>query len=108
MKETDNTPRSLLTPVIYFMACMVAALILLVAAFVSWLGEMVGSEAVALLMVGVAFLLLSWLVYSLSARHSIDYINERLDTIYGVAYAVRQGYRGVVSLLKTFGAELFH
>ena len=85
----------MLASIILYIATIITAIVLFVAALVAWLSEYVESRALAAFIVGLLFLLLSRLIYFLSARRAIEDINERLTTISDVAYAARKGY-GVI------------
>ena len=85
----------MLASIILYIATIITAIVLFVAALVAWLSEYVESRALAALIVGLLFLLLSRLIYFVSARKAIEDINERLTTISDVAYAARKGY-GVI------------
>lgn len=91
----------MLASIILYIATIIAAIVLLVTALVSWLAEFVSSRAFAALIVGVLFLLLSRLIYFLAARRAIEEIKERLTTVSEVAYAARRGYGLVVKFLES-------
>lgn len=91
----------MLASIILYIATIITAIVLFVAALVAWLSEYVESRALAALIVGLLFLLLSRLIYFLSARRAIEDINERLTTISDVAYAARKGYGIVVRFFES-------
>ena len=91
----------MLASIILYIATIITAIVLFVAAVVAWLSEYVESRALAALIVGLLFLLLSRLIYFLSARKAIEDINERLTTISDVAYAARKGYGIVVRFIES-------
>ena len=95
-------PRRVLSPIIAYLACAITALVLFVAALISWLAEYVYSEACAALIVGLAFAILSMLIYFVSARRSIEHLKEHIETIYDVAFAVRAGYRKIAGFISSF------
>ena len=92
----------MLASIILYIATIITAIVLFVAALVAWLSEYVESRALAALIVGLLFLLLSRLVYILSARRAIEDINERLTTISDVAYAARKGYGVIIRFCESF------
>lgn len=100
--ENSKTPppRRVLTPIIAYIACGVTALVLFVTSLVSWLSRHVCSGACAALMVGGAFLVLSLIIYVVSARRSIEHLKEHIETIYDVALTARTGYRKVMDFLN--------
>ena len=91
----------MLVSIILYIAAIITSVILFVAALVAWLSEYVESRALAALIVGLLFLLLSRLIYFMSARKAIEDINERLTTISDVAYAARKGYGIVVRFFES-------
>lgn len=94
-------PRRLLAPIILCLACGLTALVLFVASLVSWLAEYVYSEACAALIVGLAFAILSFVIYFVAARRSIEHFKEHIETIYDVAFTARAGYRRVVDFISS-------
>ena len=96
-------PRRVLSPIIAYLACVVTALVLFVAALISWLAEYLYSEACAALIVGLAFAILSFVISFVSARRSVEHLKEHIETIYDVAFAARAGYRRI----STFISSLF-
>ena len=91
----------MLASIILYIATIITAIVLFVAALVAWLSEYVESRALAALIVGLLFLLLSRLIYFLSARKAIENINERLTTISDVAYAARKGYGVIMRFIES-------
>ena len=91
----------MLVSIIVYIAAIITSVILFVAALVAWLSEYVESRALAALIVGLLFLLLSRLIYFLSARKAIENINERLTTISDVAYAARKGYGVIMRFVES-------
>jgi hypothetical protein len=82
------------------------AIILLVAALIMWLSELIGSATFSTLIVGGLFTFVAWLIYVLSIKRCIDYIRDRLDTIYDVAFAVRNGYNVALRFFNSFLGEI--
>ena len=100
----DEKPRSpgIITPFVLFSLTAVAAVILLLTSAVIWLGGILDSISFAALIVGGGFLIVSGLIYLLAVRPALESINERLETIYNVSYAIRYGYRAVHRYLLSF------
>jgi hypothetical protein len=96
-----SPPRRVLTPIILYLACGLTALILFVASLVSWLAEYLLCEACAALVVGLAFAMLSLVIYFIFARRSIEHLKEHIETIYDVAFTARAGYRRVVNFISS-------
>ena len=92
----------MLVSIILYIAAIITSIVLFVAALVAWLSEYVESRGLAAFIVGLLFLLLSRLIYFLSARRAIEDINERLSTISDVAYAARKGYGVIMRFAESF------
>ena len=101
MDDNRAQIKVLLAPLIYFVLTAVVAMIMLVVALMMWLSEMIGSVSIASLIVGGLFAFVAWLIYVLSVRRSIEYVNDRLNTIYDVAFAVRNGYKVALQYLSS-------
>lgn len=91
----------MLVSIVFFIIAAVAAVVLFVAALVIWLAELLDSGALAAVIVGAAFALTAWIIYSVSVRQSIRYIYDRMETVYEVAYAVRNWYKLVIRFLRS-------
>ena len=100
--EKKIDPRGIMAPLVYFAITAFAAAAMLIIALVVWLAETLESATVATLIVGGFFSFVAWLIYVLAVRRSIDYIRDRLDTIYDVAFAARNAYRIASHLAHSF------
>lgn len=107
MRDINPSPRKVFAPIILYLTTAIIALVLMVVALVIWVAEILGSGSLSALSIGAVFLLLAAIVYFASARKSIEYIRDRLDTIYDVAYAARRGYRATIDILRSFFSNLF-
>lgn len=96
----------MLTSIVIFIITAMAAIVLFVAALVMWLAELLGSGALSAVIVGALFALIAWIVYTVSVRRSIEYINDRMETVYEVAYSVRNGYKTLMKLLRSLLIDL--
>lgn len=106
MEENKPQPHAVLAPLLYFAMTAVMAIILLVAALVMWLSELIGSAKWATLIVGGGFAFVAWLIYVLAVKRCIDYIRDRLDTVYDVAYSIRNGYKVALRFFSSFLGEV--
>ena len=97
-------PRRVLSPIIACLACIAIALMLFVAALISWLAEYLDSVASAALIVGLAFAIFSIIIYFISARRSIEHLKEHIETIYDVAFTARAGYRRIANFITSLFA----
>lgn len=95
--------KQMLLPLLSFAAVIVVIVILLMTALVIWLTELIGSASLAALCLAGVFMLVAWLIYVVWTRPVVDYINEKLDTIYDVAFAARNGYE----VVRSFALKLF-
>ena len=106
MDDNKLTPGPVLTPLLCFVLTSIMAIILLVAALIMWLGELIGSATFSTLIVGGLFTFVAWLIYVLSIKRCIEYVRDRLDTIYEVAFAVRNGYNVALRFFSSFLGEI--
>jgi uncharacterized membrane protein YgaE (UPF0421/DUF939 family) len=106
MDDNKLTPGPVLTPLLCFVLTSIMAIILLVAALIMWFSELIGSATFSTLIVGGLFTFVAWLIYVLSIKRCIDYIRDRLDTIYDVAFAVRNGYNVALRFFSSFLGEI--
>ena len=58
------------------------AIILFIDAFVMWLASLTGSVAVAALITGGFFAVIAAVVYLLAVRSALNYIRDRIETVY--------------------------
>ncbi len=82
-----------------FLVTALIASILLISAFVLFLGEIIGSHLLAMVIVGAGCAIASWAIYSISLRPTIREWQEQLSTIYEVAHAARKAYDWSVEYL---------
>ena len=105
MSSLNSSPRKVFTPIILFITTAIIAFVLLVVSLVIWVAEMIKSGSIAALIVGGLFLVISLLIYMTAARKSLDYLRDRLDTIYDVAYAAQRGYRATIRFFSSFFSD---
>lgn len=91
----------MLASIVFFITAATAAVVLFVTALVMWLAELLDSGALAAVIVGAVFALAAWIIYSVSVRRSIRYINDRMETVYEVAYAVHNWYKLIIRFLRS-------
>ena len=96
MDDNKLQSRSVLAPLVFFAVATAMALIMMIATLVMWLTELIGSATWATLIVGGFFSFVAWLLY----------VKDRLDTIYDVAFAVRNGYKVALRYLGSFVDEI--
>ena len=105
MSSLNSSPRKVFTPIILFITTAIIAFVLLVVSLVIWVAEMINSGSIAAIIVGGLFLVVSLLIYMTAARKSMDYLRDRLDTIYNVAYAAQRGYRATIRFFSSFFSD---
>ena len=106
MDDNRLTPGPVLTPLLCFVLTSIMAIILLVAALIMWLSELIGSATFSTLIVGGLFTFVAWLIYVLSIKRCIEYVRNRLDTVYDVAYSIRNGYNVALRFFSSFLGEI--
>ena len=91
----DDKPKShgIIAPLVLFSLTAIAAIFMLLTSAIIWLGGIVDSLSLAALIVGGIFLVISGLIYLFAVQPALAAIHDRIETIYNVAYAVRNGYR---------------
>ena len=106
MDDNKPTPGPVPAPTIFFVLTSIMAIILLVAALIMWFSELIGSATYSTLIIGGLFTFVAWLIYVLSIKRCIDYIRDRLDTVYDVAYSIRNGYNVALRFFSSFLGEI--
>lgn len=90
---------------IYVTLFVAAALIstsLLLIAVVLYIGDLIGSILLSLLIVGVTMALLAWLIYRGVLRPTFRAIGDQLKTIYDVASVAQVGYNWVATKVEVW------
>ncbi len=93
---TNHPHTSPLGATVAFVVTSLIASILLISAFVLFLGELVGSHLLAMVIVGGSCALAAWVIYTKSLKPVICKLQEQIDTIYMVADSIRKAYDWVV------------
>ena len=89
MKDSPSPTGNIVTSLIFFGVTAAIAIILFIDAFVMWL---TGSVAVAALITGGFFAVIAAVVYLLAVRSALNYIRDRIETVYEVASRIKEGY----------------
>ena len=76
-----------------------AAALLIVVALVVWLAELMGSIIYPCLILGLFFVLMTYVIYKVSLRDAMREIDERWRVIYDVTKLLREGIEWGVRLL---------
>ena len=76
------------------------ALLLLSSALVIWLGEVIGSLSLSLIIVGVTYAIIATTLYFVAIHTTLRQWQRRMDTIYDVSLTVELIYRQVAGYVK--------
>ena len=106
MDDNKPTPGPVLAPPIFFVLPSIMATIFPVAALIMWFRELIGSATYSTLIIGGLFTFVAWLIYVLSIKRCIEYVRDRLDTVYDVAYSIRNGYNVALRFFSSFLGEI--
>lgn len=98
MSEEKFSKPKMLLPLVGFGITLLMAMIVMVATAIIALAEVVSHTWLAALIVAALLLLIAWLIYIAWVRATLEYLDQRLDTIYDVAATARNGYRVVRSI----------
>ena len=92
MKDSPSPTGNIVTSLIFFGVTAAIAIILFIDAFVMWLASLTGSVAVAALITGGFFAVIAAVVYLLAVRSALNYVRDRIETVYEVASRIKEGY----------------
>lgn len=98
MSEEKFSKPKMLLPLVGFGITLLMAMIVMVATAIIALAEVVSHTWLAALIVAALLLLIAWLIYIAWVRTTLEYLDQRLDTIYDVAATARNSYRVVRSI----------
>ena len=76
------------------------ALLLLSSALVIWLGEVVESLSLSLIIIGVIYAILATTLYFTAIHSTLRQWQRRMDTVYDVSLTVELIYRQVAGYIK--------
>ena len=76
------------------------ALLLLSSALVIWLGELVESLSLSLIIIGVTYAILATTLYFTAIHSTLRQWQRRMDTVYDVSLTVELIYRQVAGYVK--------
>ena len=97
---SDTPERNFAGTILFFVVTALTAYVLLVAALVCWLAELLGSWPLAALLTAGLALLFALTAYLLAVREAIARMRERWNVIFEVLQAFHTGYRRVSALLR--------
>lgn len=100
----------LITSLLFFALTATIALLLLLAAALDWLTDLVGSFILSASIMAVLFALISWAIYRFAIRTAVEEIRTQAMTVYEVARLAKAGYEWVVDKVRFLKAlhQLFH
>ena len=87
-------------PLLLFIISAIMALLLLSSALVIWLGEVIGSLSLSLIIVGVIYAIIATTLYFVAIHTTLRQWQRRMDTIYDVSLTVELIYRQVAGYVK--------
>lgn len=93
-------PENAAMPLLLFMLTALIGLLLLSAACAMWLGQMIGNTVVALLIVGVVYVIIAVVLYFVAIHSTLRLWQRRLDTVYDVSLTVEILYRQAAGFIK--------
>lgn len=86
--------------VILFLCATILGLAFISVAVVILLGEALGTLSGAILVVGMAWIVVAVVVYALKLHAIVDSIKQRLTTIYDVSAMFEMAYRKILLFIK--------
>lgn len=87
-------------PLMLFILAALMGLLMLSAACATWLAEMFGSLVVAIVVVGVVYVVIAAVLYFVAIHSTLRQWQRRLDTVYDVSLTVEILYRQVAGFVK--------
>ena len=87
-------------PLLLFIISAIMALLLLSSALVIWLGEVVESLSLSLIIIGVIYAILATTLYFTAIHSTLRQWQRRMDTVYDVSLTVELIYRQVAGYIK--------
>ena len=102
MKDSPSPTGNIVTSLIFFGVTAAIAIILFIDAFVMWLASLTGSVAVAALITGGFFAVIAAVVYLLAVRSALNYIRNRIETVYEVASRIKDGSDWLSDSFRSF------
>ena len=94
----------LITSLLFFALSATIALLLLLAALLTWLSDVTGSFILSASIMAVFFALVSWAIYRFAIHHAIEQIRTQAATVYEVARLAKAGYEWVVDKIRLLKA----
>ena len=90
---------------VFFLVTTMLGMLLISVALILGLSMLFGSFIYALIAVGAAYVIAALLLYYLSLKQSIAYVNRQLDAVYEISTALAQAYtkfKAYVALVKSW------
>ncbi|MFI3277674.1 MAG: hypothetical protein SNH28_02640 [Rikenellaceae bacterium] len=89
-----------LSCVVIFVITALISSTLLISSFILWLGDIIGSHLLAMVLVGVVCGVTAFTIYRISLHAMVSRLKEQIDTIYDVASTAQLLFRsGIKSIL---------
>lgn len=92
----------LITSLLFFALSATIALLLLLAAALDALTDLLGSFILSASIMAVLFAVVSWAIYRFAIRNAVEQIRTQAMTVYEVARLAKAGYDWVVDKIRLF------
>lgn len=95
MEHGKSTSGNFALGLVCFLLAAMAAACMLLTALLVWFSEVMGSLALAALIIGGAFVIIAVLLYYCTLHRALARIRSQLDTVYYVARLAKNGYEWI-------------
>lgn len=102
MDNRKTSGGSFVAALVFFAMTAVIAIFLLLTALVLWLSLLTGSFIISSLIVAGFFAVIAAVIYLLSIREGVERIHDRLETVFDVAHAAKEGYEWITDKFLLF------
>lgn len=102
MDNRKTSGGSFVAALVFFVMAATIAIFLLLTALVLWLSMLTGSFIAASLIVAGFFAVIAAVIYLLSIREGVERIRDRLETVFDVAHAAKEGYEWITDKFLLF------
>lgn len=83
------------TAIVFFVMCLAVTVLMLIAAGVMWIADILNSIPLACLIAGGAAAVISAIIYLVSIRRTVAVLQEYLETVYDTSRMARSGYEQI-------------
>ena len=100
MEHEKSSGGNFALALVFFVMTVLAAGCMLLTALLVWFAGVMGSLALAALIIGGAFTLVAGLIYLCSMRKSLARIRNQMETVYYVAHLAKEGYDWILDKIQ--------